>query len=202
METCNKYDDLMWLSFVRGRLESSVAAKMEVHHESCAECASRLEFFRKIAPIIELNAAEPPDSWTDEAVAQFKLLDPGKETSNIFGNLIFDSYVHSIEAVRSRGLETRHLVFELASFELDLSLEYSGRQINMVLGHLLPKAAQSSEMNQDLILELLIADRRYSAKPNRFGEFSFGVQAPLTGEPLELRCAFKEGPCAVVLIPC
>ncbi|HTG52996.1 MAG TPA: hypothetical protein VMA33_09075, partial [Candidatus Tectomicrobia bacterium] len=117
-------------------------------------------------------------------------------------NLIFDSYVHSIEAVRSRGLETRHLVFELPSFELDLSLEYSGRQINMVLGHLLPKAAQSSEMNQDLILELLIADRRYSATPNRFGEFSFGVQAPLTGEPLELRCAFKEGPCAVVLIPC
>ena len=121
MEPCNKYDDLMWLSFARGRLEAGVATEMELHCASCTECANRLDFSRKIAPIIELNAAEPPAEWTEQAVAEFKLMDLSRGTPDIFGNLIFDSYVHSVEAVRSRGLETRHLVFEFPSLELDVS---------------------------------------------------------------------------------
>ena len=202
MEPCNKYDDLMWLSFARGRLEAGVATEMELHCASCTECANRLDFSRKIAPIIELNAAEPPADWTDQAVAEFRFMDLSRGTPDIFGNLIFDSYVHSVEAVRSRGLEARHLVFEFPSLELDVSLEYSGRQIDMVLGQLLSKPTPPRAIDQDSTLELRVGGRMYSAKPNQFGEFSFSVQAPLTGEPLELRCAFKEGPCAVVLIPC
>jgi hypothetical protein len=202
MDTCNRYDDLRWLSYARGRLDSDVAADMKLHQESCKECARRLEFSRKIAAIIELNASEPPESWTDEAVAEFDGADLSRESSHIFGNLVFDSYVHEMEAVRSRSLETRHLVFELPGFELDLSLEYSGRQINTIMGHLVAKSEQSSSMSPVFSLELLVADRSYSTTPNPFGEFSFSVKAQLTGEPLELRCAFEEGPCAVVLIPC
>jgi hypothetical protein len=192
----------MWLSFARARLEASVAAEMELHCASCTECASRLDFSRKIAPIIELNAAEPPADWTDQAVAEFKFMDLSRGSSNMFGTLVFDSYVHSVEAVRSRGLETRHLVFELPGFEIDLSLEYSGRQIDMVVGQLLSKPTAPRAIDQDCTLELRLAGQAYSAKPNQFGEFLFSVQAPLTGEPLELRCTFKEGQCAVVLVPC
>jgi hypothetical protein len=187
---------------VRDRLESAAAAEMKLHAESCKECARRLDFSRKVAAIIELNAVEPPESWTDEAVAEFDVADLSRESSHIFGNLAFDSYVHEMEAVRSRSLDTRHLVFEIPGFELDLALEYTGSQINTVMGHLVSRTESPDSTGPDFSLELLVADRSYSAKPNQFGEFSFSVKAQLTGEPLELRCAFKEGPCAVVLIPC
>jgi hypothetical protein len=57
-------------------------------------------------------------------------------------------------------------------------------------------------MDQDSNLELRSADRIYSTRVNRFGEFSFVVDVPITGEPLELRCTLKGGKCAIVLIPC
>lgn len=202
MDTCNRYDDLRWLSYARGRLEPGVAAEMELHEESCKECASRLDFSRKVAAILDLTAAEPPDSWLDEAAAEFEAADLNRQPSHVFGNLVFDSYVHETEAVRSRSLDTRHLVFELPGFELDLALEYSGSQINTIMGHLVSKTGLPGSTGQDFSLKLLVAEQSYSAKPNQFGEFSFSVKAQFTGQPLELRCAFKEGPCAVVLIPC
>ena len=200
MATCPEYDDLTWLSFARGLLESSVAAEMELHCVSCNECSSRMDFFRKIAGTIDLNSADPPQSWTDESAAKFDFATPS--STNVFGELVFDSYLHDKEAVRSRSLETRRLVFDLPTLEVDLALEYSGRRINVIMGHLLSKAAEPAPTVHDFSLELLVADRTYSTKPNRFGEFSFSVDAQITGEPLELRCAFEEGQCAVILIPC
>jgi hypothetical protein len=202
MGICIKYDDLMWLSYARGGLESSVCAEMELHRAACGECAKRLDFCRKLAGIVELNSAEPPESWLDEASAKFDSVDMGKQTSNLFGALVFDSYLHGQEAVRSRSSENRRLVFDFPGFEIDLALEYSGRQINLIIGRLLAKTAEAATIVNDFSLNLLAADRTYSTRPNAFGEFSFSLDSQVTGEPLELRCAFDEGPCAVILIPC
>jgi hypothetical protein len=201
MATCNMYDGLMWLSHARGRLESSVAAEMELHAASCEECAKSLEFSRKFAAIMDLNSADPPDSWIEEAAAKFEFIDPDMQPSELFGDLVFDSYLHDREAIRS-GSEIRHLVFDLPTFEIDLALEYSGRQINMIMGHLLSKTTEQATVIPGFSLELKAPDRTYSTKPNQFGEFSFSIASETTREPLELRCAFEEGPCAVILIPC
>ncbi len=202
MGTCNRYDNLMWLSYARGRLDSSVTAEMESHAESCNDCRRWLDFFRKIAAIIDLNSAAPPESWIEEAAAKFEFTRPGPEPSNIFGNLVFDSYLHEKEAVRSRRMESRHLIFDLPRFEIGIAMEYSGRHLNMMVGHLLSKAADSMATLQGFSVELRVEARLYSTKPNSFGEFSFTVDAQITGEPLELRCMLEEGPCLIVLIPC
>ena len=201
MSSCNRYDNLMWLSYARGRLDSSVVVEMQSHSESCHECREQLDFSRKIAAVMDLSSVGPPESWTEEAAAKFEFAETSQQPSEIIADLVFDSYLHDKEAVRSRSMETRHLIFDLPEFEVDIALESSGRQLKVMMGHLLPKGADSAGIIQDLSLELRVAARIYATRPNRFGEFLFTVDAKIT-EPLELRCAFKEGPCAIVLIPC
>ena len=56
------------------------AAKMELHCRSCKECGDRLYFCRNIAAIMDLEAAAPPESWIEEAAAQFEMI--RRELSN------------------------------------------------------------------------------------------------------------------------
>ena len=101
---------------------------------------------RKIADIIDLNRTAPPESWTSEAAAKFGSTDaPDSQRSRIFGDLIFDSHLHTAEAVRSSIAETRHLIFDLFKYEVDLALEYSGRQLKLMMGQLLAKTADSAD---------------------------------------------------------
>ena len=202
MATCNEYDDLMWISYAKGCLESQVAAEMELHSAACEECTKRLDFSRKFKAIVDLNSADPPEGWTEEAAGKFRFADPNPQRSELFGDLVFDSYLHDQEAIRSKRSEIRHLVFDWPAFEISLALEYSGRQINAIMGTLLSKTAEQAAIAPAFSLELFAAGRTYSAKPNQFGEFSFNLASEISREPLELRCAFKEGPCALILIPC
>jgi hypothetical protein len=202
MGMCDRYDNLIWLSYARGRLDSGLATEMQSHSETCNECQERLDFARMIAAVVELNSTAPPESWTEEAAAAFKFVHPSQMPSDLFGELIFDSYLHDKEAVRSRSMEIRHLVFDLPDLQIDLALEYSGRQLKVIMGHLLSKSADPAGMVRDLSLGLCAGGRVYSTTANGFGEFFFAVDAPITGEPLELRCALKGGQCAIVLIPC
>jgi hypothetical protein len=202
MGSCNQYDNLLWLSYARGRLDSSVVREMESHVGTCDECREHLSFSRKIAAIIDVESPEPPGDWIREAAAKFEYVDFPEMPQEIVANLVFDSYLHATEAVRSRSLQSRHLTFELPGFDLDLWLESSGRQLSAMTGHLMAKAGRSAVILPEVRLELQIEDRVYSTTPNGFGEFSFSLDAQLDGEPLELRCIFKEGPCATVFIPC
>ena len=202
MSTCTLYDNVAWLSYARGYLDSAVAAEMQSHSESCNECRERLELCREIAAVVTLISTAPPESWIKEAVAAFNSVHPSHAPSELFGELVFDSYLHDKEAVRSQSMEIRHLVFDLPEFDVDLVLEYSGRELKLIMGHLLSKGPDSVALDQDSGLELRAADRVYSTVVTRFGEFSFGVDVTITGEPLELRCALKGGQCAIVLIPC
>jgi hypothetical protein len=174
---------------------------MRTHSESCRECRDWLDFCSTIAAALELNSATPSESWVDEAVEAFKSVHPNQVSPESFGELVYDSYLHDREPVRSPAVESRHLVFDLPGFDIDLALEYSGRQLKSVMGHLLSKSADPG-MSPESGVELRAADRVYSTTANAFGEFLFAVDAPITGEPLELRCALKGGQCAIVLIPC
>jgi hypothetical protein len=200
MSACGRYDNLTWLTYAQGRLDSNVAAEMQSHSESCNECRGRLEFCRTIV-LAGFYSASPPESWLEEAAATFKSVHPSQAPTDFIGELVYDSYLHDEEAVRSLIVEDRHLVFDLPAFKLDLVLEYSGRQLKLVMGHLLSKSADSAAGDHDFGLELRASDHLYSATANRFGEFSFSVDAQITGEPLELRCELKGGQCAIVLIP-
>jgi hypothetical protein len=188
----------MWLSYATNHVASDVAADMKAHAESCAACRSEMIFSGKIAGILDWDSETPPENWTSEAIAQFGSARPDVETPIVFGNLVSDSYLRDEGTVRSGRSENRHLVFDLHEFEVDLALEYSGRQLNTVIGHMSGK--REGNMGE-FVAELRVAETIYSAKPNQFGEFSFSVDAPASGEPFELRCTFKEGPCAIVLIP-
>jgi len=202
MGSCNQYDNLLWLSYARGRLDSSVVREMESHVGTCDECREHLSFSRKIAAIIDVESPEPPEGWTEEAAAKFEYIGFPETPSEIVANLVFDSYLHATEAVRSRNPEARHLTFELPGFDIDLWVETSGRHLSTVTGHLMPKAGRSAVILPEVRLELQVEDRVYSTTPNGFGEFSFPLDAHLDGEPLELRFIFKEGPCGTVFIPC
>jgi hypothetical protein len=199
MSKCTLYDPLTWLSYARNQLAHAITAEMESHSESCTECRSRMVFSRKIASVVDLNVEPPPESWTSEAAAQFQLVARNQETSNIVGDLITDSYLHDEGVVRSGGTESRHLVFDLHKFEARLSLEYSGRRLSTVTGHV---ASKHGDLAVAFVAELRVAERTYSAKSNPFGEFSFSIDVPAGDEPLELRFIFEEEPCAIVLIPC
>jgi hypothetical protein len=174
---------------------------MKLHSESCSECKATFDFFSKIADIADLNAMEPPESWTSEAADQF---DPDMATdeSIVHGDLVFDSCIHDVEAVRSRRMEARHLVFDFPGFQIDLVLEYSGLQLDLIMGHILSKAPQLTKDLGRFGLELRLDTHFYSTTPNTLGEFIFKLQARTSGEPLELRCTTEEGLCAIVLIPC
>jgi hypothetical protein len=199
MSTCDRYDNLTWLSYAQGSLDSNIAAEIQSHIETCNECRERLEFFRTIV-LAGFYSTSPPESWLEEAAAAFKSVHPSQAPGDFIGELVYDSYLHDEEAVRSLISEDRHLVFDLPRFKLDLVLEYTGRQLKLVMGHLLSKSADSAG-DHDFGLQLRASDHTYSATANRFGEFSFSVDAPVTGEPLELKCELKGGQCAIVLIP-
>ena len=199
MSTCNRYDPLTWLSYARNQVNHAIAAEMESHSETCTGCRTQMAFSRKIVSVLDLKSETPPETWATDAVAQFESIALNQETANIFGDLVTDSYLHDEAVVRSGGMESRHLVFDLDKFEADLSLEYSGRQLSTVTGHVSRKDCNFAAA---FVAELRVAERTYSAKSNKFGEFSFSVDAPGGSEPLELRCIFEEGPCAIVLIPC
>ena len=200
MAACDRFDNLMWLSYLKGRLSAAETVEMESHSASCNDCQSQLDFFRKIVGIIELNSATPPESWTDEAEAKFDLAASNRNISHIFGQMVFDSYLHEEKAIRARTIEVRHLIFDLPKLQLDLVMESSGRQLKSMIGQLLPKPGESIESFEESILEVEVASHRYTTKPNWFGEFLFKIDAEMTGEPLELRYAFEEETC-VILIP-
>lgn len=202
MGMCARYDNVTWLLYARGYLDSGVAAEMRAHSESCSECRDWLGFCRTIGPALELNSSVPSESWVEEAVEAFKSLRPDQVSSDPFGELVYDSYLHDGETVRSPGLAVRHLIFDLPGFDIDLVLEYSGRQLKSVIGHFLSKVEDSPGMSPAFSVELRAGDRVYFTTANTFGEFLFTVDAPITGEPLELRCPLVGGQCAIVLIPC
>jgi hypothetical protein len=73
IESCCWHDQSAWLWYVLDPLfESAATARLELHARSCAECAHRLDFYQKLAAIMDLNAASPPESWIEEAVATFR----------------------------------------------------------------------------------------------------------------------------------
>jgi hypothetical protein len=186
---------------MKGRLEPDLVSEIESHCESCDECRGQLDFFRKMAAIADLNSAEPPEAWTVEAAGRFQPAPPGGE-SKVYGDLLFDSCLDDREAVRSKRMETRHLVFDFPRFELDIAMEYAGRELRMLMGHILLKTPHHLASPGNFRLELTVDEHVHSAAPNKLGEFLFKVEAPLTRDPLELRCTSEEGQCAVVLIPC
>src|SRR6516162_1824767 len=112
MGTCTRYNSVTWLSYARGRLDSSIAAEMRTHSESCRECRDWLDFCSTIAAALELNSATPSESWVDEAVEAFKSVHPNQVSPESFGELVYDSYLHDREPVRSPAVESRHLVFD------------------------------------------------------------------------------------------
>jgi hypothetical protein len=144
---------------------------------------------------------EPPENWTSEAAAEFNSVAPA-DPSILYGELVFDSYLDDTEAVRSRRVETRRLLYDFPTFEIDLALSYSGPRLDMLMGHILPKSSDSSFTAGRVGLELKIENHLYSAQPNKLGEFIFKVEHRTTGAPLELRCLSEEEPWAIVLIPC
>jgi hypothetical protein len=191
---------MFWLSVARNEVDAEAMVEVQVHCETCHECRKEFDFFRRIAGSAELGALEPPESWTSEAAAQFQSMVP-TQGSAVIGELVFDSILHE-SAVRSRRMESRRLVFDLPGFEIDLILEYSGPQLDMVMGHLLAKDQERVANASRFALELQVDTRIDSTTPNELGEFIFKVGTHTSGKPLELRCRFEEGPCAVMLIPC
>jgi len=202
MSDCDRYNNLMWLSYARGLLAPADMSGMESHVKSCDQCRQQLDFARKVAAAVDPDPNGPPDDWVSEAAAKFDLSIANQTPLPIFGELVFDSYLHDKEGIRSPGRQSRHLLFQLPPFQMDLALEYSGRQLKMIMGHLLSRTATAIAIAQRFRLDLRIATRSYTAKPNQLGEFSFTIDAEITGEPLELRCTFEEGPCVIILIPC
>ena len=177
-----------------------MTAEMESHAASCPECQGRLDFFRKIIGIIELHSAAPPESWTKEAGAKFRLAGSNQDVSRVFGEMVFDSDLHDEKPIRSRTMEARHLIFDSPKFQVDLVMESSGRQLKSVIGQLLAKPGGPAEDYDESVLTIRVASCTYTAVANRFGEFLFKIDAEMTGEPLELCYTFKEETC-VILIP-
>jgi hypothetical protein len=153
-----------------------------------------------MAAIADLNSLEPPEAWTTEAAGKFQPSAPGDE-SKVYGDLLFDSCLDDREVVRSKRMETRHLVFDFPRFELDIAMEYAGPELSMLMGQILLKTPTHPVSHHSYRLELTVDESVYSATPNNLGEFIFKVEAPISGDPLELRCTSEEGQCAVVLIP-
>src|SRR5437867_1246052 len=200
MGACDRFDSLTWLSYAKGRLTAASTAEVESHAASCHECQDQLDFFRKIIGIIELQSAAPPESWTKEAGAKFRLAGSNQDVSRVFGEMVFDSDLHDEKLIRSRTMEARHLIFDSPQFQVDLVMESSGRQIKSVIGQLLAKPGKPAEDFEESVLTITVASCTYTAVANRFGEFLFKIDAEMTGEPLELCYTFKEETC-VILIP-
>jgi hypothetical protein len=172
---------------------------MDAHLQTCADCREDAELARKISKSDSLVAAEPPESWLREAAAQFESFVP-IDNAQLIAELISDSCLENAEPVRAGLMTNRKLRFELPGLKIELLLEYSGPQLEMVIGHLLLQDPRNGNYVQ--VLELKADDKVFTTKPTELGEFLFSVGTPLTGSPLELKCILKEGPCAVVVIPC
>lgn len=200
MGACDRYDTAFWISTMKRNLDATTMTELESHCASCEQCREEFDFYDKLSRIVELETLEPPEAWTSEAAARFDSTATLHEQS-IVADLVFDSLLAEADAVRSRRLETRHLVFDVAGFEIDLVLEYSGPRLDMVMGHVMTKDHRE-RTNGRVGLELRAEARVYSTLSNELGEFTFKLGTRMGGDPLELRCKFQEGPCAIVLIPC
>jgi hypothetical protein len=87
IESCCWHDQSAWLWFVLDPLfESAATASLELHTRSCTECARRLNFYRKLVAMMDLNTAGPPESWIEEAVARFKTYSYSKSITPLRGH--------------------------------------------------------------------------------------------------------------------
>jgi len=200
MGDCKRYDVAFWISCMKGNLDALTVSELESHCQSCVECRTERDFFQKLSGVVEIEGLDPPEDWAAEASARFDSNVVGSERA-LVAELVFDSLLHDAEAVRSRRLETRHLVFNVTGFQIDLILEYSGPRLDMLMGHVLPTGRRQNAYNP-VELEIRYESGVLSTLSNELGEFIFKLGTRSGGDPLELRCTFQEGPCAIVLIPC
>ena len=199
MATCEEYNLLQWIARERGQVDGAEILRMDAHLQSCADCREDAELARKISKSDNMVHAEPPESWVREAAAQFESFVP-IDNALLIAELISDSYLENAEPLRAGLMTNRKLRFDLPDLQIELLLEYSGPQLEMVIGQLLLQHPRKG--NHVQVLELKADDKIFTTKPTELGEFLFSIGTPLTGSPLELKCILKEGPCAVLVIPC
>lgn len=146
---------------------------------------------------------EPPREWIDESVRQFNSVRiSGEEPPQIFAELIYDSFVRDPEALRSRTLEERHAKFQSADFEVNVLLQTGGGLLRLVVGQLYSQNANRARDVENVEAEVRIRDRAYATFTNARGEFLLDLSTPVTGDPLEIRFRFKEGPCLTLMLLC
>ena len=198
MANCEEYNLLQWIALERQQLGAELSLEMKAHRDSCSDCRECSELARKVLKSGSLASEQPPESWIEEAAERFETPVPTVDLP-LIAELVSDSVFENTAPLRSVLMASRRLAFELPALKIDVLLEYSGTQLEMVMGHLVPANPDAPSRAQ--VVELYIDDEVLKTTPNELGEFLFSVMKPLSGSALQLKCIFEEGPCAVVLMP-
>lgn len=197
------YGDFDLVQYVKRRMPAEAASDIEAHAGECPDCHARLDFYRKVLPLVNSDQLEPPEEWIAEAFRQFSPTRRcGEEPPQVFAELTYDSFIHGSEGSRSRALEQRRAQFQSADFQVNIMLQTGGGLLQSVIGQLRARNSGRESDVERTVAELRVGDRTYLSQTNRWGEFLFSPGAPATGDPLEVRFRFNEGPCLTVMLLC
>lgn len=203
MDHATHYSDFDLIRYLKGSLNPEVVSEMERHFSRCAECRERCDVYRKLCSLVNSSALEPPDEWIEESVRHFHSAQPSDENPpQIIAELTYDSFTRESEAVRSGGLEERHARFQSADFEVNVLLQTGSGVLQSVVGQLHAKNSAREGDVKNVEAELRVGNRTRATHTNECGEFLFGANTPVTGDPVEIRFRFKEGPCLSLILLC
>jgi hypothetical protein len=152
-----------------------------------------------VAEFVQSESSEPPTEWIQEALSGFR---PAEQTEPhiFFAGLISDTFLESPAGIRAVNLNERRMVFDSERFRIEVSADFSGRQLRSVVGHLESKLSHEAA---DIVVpvELALGETVLKTFSNKNGEFYFPLEGELSGDPLELRIRLEGGTCLVALVP-
>jgi len=202
MKSDEHYNELYLMDYLNGRIPETELTKVEEHLQICVDCRARVNICRAMYALLNnTTVSGPPTEWVQEGVSLFdpKLFD--RKPKYVFGILTADSLVATNSELRSAASEERRLHFESSGYIVNVSLETSSLVLKGIVGQLSSRDTDGGDL-KGVPVELNVNGRGYRREMTQFGEFSFRLNEPLDGNPIELRFAIKEEPCLALLIPC
>lgn len=176
------FSDWQWTDYARGVVEDAVRTAMSAHLSSgCRRCGRIVDVLQGVAVTAQRERNhEPPEQVIRNATAIYAMHRPEKDSlPKAVARLIHDSFREPLPAgLRSGSRLTRHALFHVGSYYLDLQLEYQPASASVTMMGQLANRDRLGSSTAGIPVSLKEGDQLVANTVcNQFGEFQ--LQFPI-----------------------
>jgi hypothetical protein len=163
------------LDFVEARLDKTLELQWSGHLESCSECSTKMNDWRRFCELLKPSRLESAPSWMlASAVALFQpqgRVEARRSIRQVIATLFYDSFAQPAFAGARGTTATRQVVLRAEKFDVHMRIWMTGESREL-LGQIQPR--DTAAFVESARLHLLKDGKRVrSAETNALGEFHF-----------------------------